>query len=567
MSSSSLSTPQTSFSLSQTAEEKSPVLTPEEFDWDSLGVSVDRCPIHKKKSFVYCNDCKRLMCYKCTDCAKHNVCTINSYLTLILPVIDEEYIKRFKGISARILPPINVNIALKNKKLENLKELHEELTSMSEKAEEGRKSDIELIHKMINDIKEAKKDAFTFVLRELCDKVVELFDEDKIVEETENYQSSIQEISKKIKVYEEKIAKLEIDRNRALFLSKLNPEEELDDKKKFGLALIFEKQLTYCYFNNYLINNYNLFDKAGKTFKVDDIMKQDLIDVGENVMMTKPIKFDIESWEDDIVVSAAISHNGILASEVISQSPQFPKDESSNFCFTFGSHKLENALKVIDLCGNRNVKVENCNDMSIGFYDDKIVLITEGKILQCIVDELFSTPIKTKFEEIKSGVVGNYKTDMSLLHWTRNIYYFGLSTGFFWGISIYNVDSKLNAILDLGTSVNSIISVTGINIGSPLVYSQGGCIYKWEKENILEYKLPTVINNISVLFPSHSNPYDLSLSVFSNSTVYVRNGKELSTDKVAKYNEITCPIRVYKDVFLTYNSADKYWSLMRIVVP
>lgn len=565
MSNSSPSTPQTSFSLPQTAEENSPVLTPEEFDWDSLGVSVDRCPIHKKKSFVYCNDCKRLMCYKCTDCAKHNVCTINSYLRNVSPVIDKEYVKLFKEISAEMLISINAKVASKSNKLESLKEQQEKLVSMSEKAEEGRKSDVEFIRKMMNDIKEAKKDVFTFVLRDLCDKVVELFDvEDKVVEETESYQSSIQEISKKIKTYEEKIAKLEIDRNVALFLNKLDPEEEFDDKKRFALSIFFEKQLNEYYFSKSLINNYSAFDKAVEIFKVNDIMKQDLIDVGENVKMTKPIKFDIKSWEDDIVVSAAISHNGILASEVI---PQYPRPE--NVCFSFGINpcKPKNALRVIDLCGNRNVKVEECSDVSIGFYDNNIVLITEGKILQCIVDELFSTPTKTKFEEIKSGTVGNYKTDMSLLHWTRNIYYFGVCKGFSWSVSAYNVDSQSNTDIDVGAGANSIMSITGINLGTPLIYSQGGCIYKWEKENILECKLPTVINNISVIFPSHNNPYDLSLSVFSNSAVYVRNGKKIYTDKVAKYNEITCPIRVYKDVFLTYNPIDKYWSLMRIVVP
>ena len=72
-------------------------------------------------------------------------------------------------------------------------------------------------------------------------------------------------------------------------------------------------------------------------------------------------------------------------------------------------------------------------------------------------------------------------------------------------------------------------------------------------------------NFFTALFPSTSNPESVKDGVFKYNDCFVKDGKEIDTDHLIKFSWCST-IRVYRDVFLTYDTKTKSWVLVRIIV-
>ena len=179
------------------------------------------------------------------------------------------------------------------------------------------------------------------------------------------------------------------------------------------------------------IDEYCACDDADMLFDVDAVMKQKLINVGEGVKMTQPIKVEKELITGDWIC-ASLSHQGILAIYVD--------------C---------NIIQFTNLNTNKQVEMRVEDWSNVGFYDSMVLLLTDGKDLrEATVEEVFNDPRIGTFREIEgTGYVSPW-TDVSLLHETRVLYYrYGGK------LFSFNVDTKMNKRIDVGVNCLTIASL------------------------------------------------------------------------------------------------------------
>ena len=186
---------------------------------------------------------------------------------------------------------------------------------------------------------------------------------------------------------------------------------------------------------NCSIDNYCACDGADVLFDVDSAMRKELVDVGQGVRMTEPIKVDkglLTGWG----VHASLSHQGILAIGINYETVQFT-----------------------DLNNDRQAEIKVEAFSLVGFYDDMAILLTGYKPLREVtVEEVFNNPTIETFKEIEGTNDVILWTDVSLLHVRRVLYYPRRDCKLF----SFNVDTRINTKIDLGMKVSYIASFTGI---------------------------------------------------------------------------------------------------------
>ena len=203
-------------------------------------------------------------------------------------------------------------------------------------------------------------------------------------------------------------------------------------------ALFREEACINCPVERYIARG-----NASPIFGVDGVMRKEL-DVGEAVKMAEPLKVDkglLTGWG----VHASLSHNGILA-----------------ICAN------QNTVQFTDLNTSRQVNMKVESDSLVGFYDDMAILLTWNKPLrEATVEEVFNNPTIETFKVIEGTNDVILWTDVSLLHVRRVLYYPTRDCKLF----SFNVDTRMNAKIDLGMKVSYIASFTGI-------YCAVGAVFK-----------------------------------------------------------------------------------------
>ena len=131
----------------------------------------------------------------------------------------------------------------------------------------------------------------------------------------------------------------------------------------------------------------------------------------------------------------------------------------------------------------------------------------------------------------------------------------------------FNVNTRTNTEIDVGGKVWNVASLTGIDCGVNVLFKSGdNCTYAWNMDNTVTQVGEKQDNALTAFFPSKSNPKSVKNSVFLYDSCLVKNGKVIHSNYMVGFYE-NSTIRVYKDIFLTYDDNIESWVLVRIIVP
>ena len=144
------------------------------------------------------------------------------------------------------------------------------------------------------------------------------------------------------------------------------------------------------------VDTYCACENSSFLFDIDEVMEKKLVDVGEGVGISEPVKVErglIEGYG----IFASLSHQGILAICAVNNA-------SSSVQFT-------------NLNTNRQVEMEVEDDSVPGFYNNKMLLLTSWMPLREVtVEEVFDNPDIETFKEMDETEGVSPYTDVSLLH-------------------------------------------------------------------------------------------------------------------------------------------------------
>ena len=152
---------------------------------------------------------------------------------------------------------------------------------------------------------------------------------------------------------------------------------------------------------------------------------------------------------------------------------------------------------------------------------------------------------------------------MSLLNETR-VLYCGTSGKLF----SYNVDTRVNAEVDVGKKVRFCASFTGVDCGVRAVLQCSDRItYPLNTDNTASKVGGRQYFYLTTVFPSSTHPGDLGKAAFKYENYLVLGGKRMEFGEPFLFEDCYSVVRVYRDVFLLYDRNTRSWVLSRIVVP
>lgn len=292
------------------------------------------------------------------------------------------------------------------------------------------------------------------------------------------------------------------------------------------------------------IDEYCACDGADFLFDVDTVMRKELIDVGERVKMTKPIRVERGLIGGEYIY-ASLSHQGILAIHANSNSKYI--------------------IQFTNLNTNEQVKVKVEFHSIIGFYDSMLLLLTWDRPLrEATVEEVFNNPRIETFREIGGTKNVRSLTDVSLLQERRVLYY----PTYDWKLFSFNVDTRENTEINVGMTVYTIASLTGIDCNIKAVFRDydDKCTYTLNNDNSVTKVHKRKLDGLSAIFPSSSNPKNIKNAVFKHPNDLTKCGNNINTNGLTEPRSSYSVVRVYKDIFLAYDWNTDSWVLIRIVV-
>ena len=382
-----------------------------------------------------------------------------------------------------------------------------------------------------------------------CNDCGKLFCKECMVDHTGHTTVKIEDYCERKKISEyELTAQLEEERKRMVEIT-----TKLQGSMEYNVALFIagregffrEKTCINC-----SVDEYCACDGADILFDIDSVMRKELIDVGQGVRMTEPVKVEKRLLTGDRIF-ASLSHNGILAICI--------KESSSDW------FNNERTIQFTDLYNYKQIDVKVENDSLASFYDNMLLLLTLRKPLrEATVEEVFDNPIIETFKEIEETSNVNPDTDVSLLHERRKLYYYKTNRKLF----SFNVDTRENIEIEVGRRVYAIASFTGIDCGLKTTFlSNDECTYTLNNDNSVSKVNKWQIDDLATFFPSTSNPKNIKEAMFKYVNYLIKDGNEIETRKLIKFDWHHSVIRVYRDIFLVYDREKKSWVLLRIIVP
>lgn len=119
-----------------------------------------------------------------------------------------------------------------------------------------------------------------------------------------------------------------------------------------------------------------------------------------------------------------------------------------------------------------------------------------------------------------------------------------------------------------GRKVCSIASLTGIDCEVKTVFrSDDNCSYALNNDNTIIKVNEGRDNYLTTLFPSISNPKNIRSGVSKYEGKLIKDGNMIDTSALMGFERNYSVARVYKDIFLVYDTKTKSWVLVRILVP
>ena len=385
-----------------------------------------------------------------------------------------------------------------------------------------------------------EEEASTVVLKNACEEAIELFD---LEEEIRNELVRCSEGTRRVQELKRELDRLNEEITTLDYLKGDDGGYEFDNNDKWTAFLLLNEKTplfktSYCI--NTTVDNFRAFPFVEKVFDIDGVLKQRLVEIGQEVKMSEPIKLDKRlstgNW-----ISASLSHQGILA--IYTHNP-----------FT---------IQFNDLNTSRQVRIRVEKDSLVGFYDNNAILLTQGEYLrEATVERAFNYPSVTSF-----GIIGGAMnvcpwTDVSLLHERRVLYYPTTDNRLF----SFNVDTRESVEINLGYRVSSIASFTGIDCGLKIVFqASDNRTYALNMNDTVTMLKNKEGGNLTAIFPATSDPTDINSAVFKYGRGIMKYSNKIDTSKQIRFDGNYSIVRVYKDIFLAYNKGTESWILIRLI--
>ena len=537
--------PLSSFGLKELSLEKLDNINPARMQTDVNIRCCIECPVKDIKG--YCNECKEFFCKECVmNHIGHKIVNINDFCE-----------ERKKNIIDQV-STLELSIQLErrrdemNEMREKLDRDHNKVTkeiSLKEAMIGGNKEklyeqEFDSLDTVTRYLIELEDQVSTITLKDACKKAMKIFNiKEDIRVEFETLDTTLADMKRKKEEMDNELKNLKEEMKILNYLRGENNKYDFDEDKWTTFLLLNEKislvKTEYCI--NTTIDKFRAFKSVKTVFDIEKIMKKELADVGENVKMSESIKVEKQllTGKDTF---ASLSHQGVLA-----------------ICVN------GNTMQFTDLNNDRQAKIKVENYSLAGFYDGKVLLLTQWKPLREItVENVFENPRISSFKVINGIDDIRVWADVSVLHESRVLYYYTLNRSLF----AFNVDTRTNTEINVGLKIYSIISFTGIDCGikSLLLSKDDECIYSLNMDNSVT-KLNERRDDIPIiLFPLATDPSNIKNAMFMYDKDFIRNKNKIDTSKLIKSDYCYSVIRVYRDIFLAYDKEIDAWVLIRIQV-
>ena len=500
-----------------------------------------------KNILGFCDTCKVSFCKECiVDHIGHKTVKIMNYCE-----------ERKKSVLDQITTPeLTVQLEEKRKEMtEKRNKLQKDfedtrgVVKMKEKLMENKEENYRLeigrMEATTRYLIGLEEEALTTTLKSACEEAMKLFNlEKKIREEFKTLDRSLANAKRKVEKMNKELNKLG-KKIEALNYFRGDGRYEFDDDKWAAFLLLNERAPLFAspkYCINTTVENFRAFPLVEDVFDFEEVMKKELIDVGQGVRISKPIVPKNNLPWCNTFPSASLSHKGILA-------------------ITYDGHGHH--IEFTDLNTGEEVHTRETNNNFVGFYDDMILLLTRWKPLrEATVENVFNGLFKFKKIEGTNNVAP--WTDASLLQERRILYYPTMDDKMF----AFNVDTRMNTEIDVGRKVITMASLTGVDCGVKAVfYSDDKCTYALNMDDTVTKIYERHDYGIKAVFPSSSNPKDFKSAVFEYDYHLMKGEKWINTSKLEIFRGTYSIVRVYSDIFLAYDDYNHYWYFICIAVP
>ena len=389
--------------------------------------------------------------------------------------------------------------------------------------------------------------AKTFCLKNACENAQGLFNiATNIKQEFHNLKETIRNTHEKLVKLKEKRDKIYIT---GLYLENVKSAIErktYDFGEKMSLLMLMEKNVINLGNGADLsVGSFKAFDGVEDVFDINSVMERRLVKVGPKVKMSEPITVDIEIEKQGGFIRASLSHNGVLA--------------------VYSLRGRKKALELVDLVHQKRADVEVEKTTLAGFYDDKILLLTFSYPLrEALLSDVFEKQNISVFDDV--GKVGvNTEADVTLLNLKRKLYYTNRSDVPY----MFDVDKRTESVVKIEVERVSFASLMGIDVNINAIFQDldDKNIFLLNKDMEISPLRKTEQKELGSVFVSESKPRDSEKFVLKFKKCFSSSWGTKIVEKPVKFNDNYSIIRVYKDVFLLYDSGTREWVLSRIIIP
>lgn len=283
-------------------------------------------------------------------------------------------------------------------------------------------------------------------------------------------------------------------------------------------------------------------ENARELFDIDTVMEKRLVSVGGGIKVSEPVRVEknLRSGEEIFI---SLSHKGILA---------------------IHSNNNGYAIQFTDLNTSRQIELRVEDHTHVGFYDDKMIILTWDRPLrEAGVEDLFKECNIAQFRDIGAYAVYS-DADVSLLNETRVLYY----RTTFLKLFSFNVDTRKNTMIDVGKGVWFCAFLTGIKCEAESLFQCGDrTTYILHKDNSVSTLERGPESVLRTLFPSGTSHASIKKAAIKYGCSLMYGGKKVDFERPFKFESWYSVVRIYRDIFLLYDDITKDWVLSRIVIP